>query len=327
MKASRAEIERAAAKRPATLRAVLLCGPDEATSRELASALVAAWSDPTDQLSRVELTAATLADDPSRLADEAAAIGMFGGGRVIVAHGVQEAALEAMQLLIAGPSGDPAVLTAGELRKTSKLRQWAETTPGVLALTSYPLDGRAAEDAAMARARALGLSAESDAIRRLLQLTNSDTGLLARELEKAALYVDATPGESRPLTTADVAAIGAGHVEPDFGALAIAVAAGRPDDAAREVAAFARGGASAIGALRTVQKRFIAMADVTAGLSGGGPPREAASAQAQARRWDGKLDAALDALLDAERACKSSGNPGDVLGFHALIELAIAGAR
>ena len=80
MKANRSQIERALA-RPADTRLFLLHGPDESGSRGLARALAAAMGADAE---RIDLTGAELKADPARLADEAAAISMFGGARWIL---------------------------------------------------------------------------------------------------------------------------------------------------------------------------------------------------------------------------------------------------
>ena len=63
--------------------------------------------------------------------------------RLIRVAGAGESAQEAVRLLLASPAaGNPVVMLAGDLSKSSGLRKLAEESPLALALISYPLEGR-----------------------------------------------------------------------------------------------------------------------------------------------------------------------------------------
>ncbi len=66
------------------IRAVLIYGPDSGLVRERATLLTKAIvEDPLDPFLVVEFTGAALRSDPALLADEAAAIALMGGRRVV----------------------------------------------------------------------------------------------------------------------------------------------------------------------------------------------------------------------------------------------------
>src|SRR6516165_6273863 len=70
------------------IRAVLLYGPDEGLVRERAAAVArSVCPDLKDPFRVAELTAAVLAADPARLADEAAQLSLTGGRRVVRVRG------------------------------------------------------------------------------------------------------------------------------------------------------------------------------------------------------------------------------------------------
>src|SRR5260221_12063724 len=83
------------------LRAVLLYGPDGGLAHERAVALVRHVAGSADDPFRVvELTVATLKDDPARLADEVAAQALTGGRRAVWIRDAGDA-------LASGPPADP----------------------------------------------------------------------------------------------------------------------------------------------------------------------------------------------------------------------------
>src|SRR5207237_769197 len=95
------------------IRAVLLFGPDAGLVRERADTLARAiCPDLHDPFRVADLTAAVLAADPARLADEAAQISLMGGRRVVR---LREAS-GAVASLVAHRGGD-SLLTRAELAK------------------------------------------------------------------------------------------------------------------------------------------------------------------------------------------------------------------
>ena len=91
----------------------------------------------------------------------------------------------------APPAGNPVVLVAGNLRKDAKLVKLALASPLALAFASYLPEGQAADRVAVDLAREAGLRLEPRAAQALVAATNADRALMAREIEKLALYLDA----------------------------------------------------------------------------------------------------------------------------------------
>ena len=104
MKAKPADFQRALA-RPAETRLFLLYGPDESGSRALVRKLGEAMG---PEAERIDFKGADLKEDPARLADEAAAISMFGGARWILVEQAGDEILPAVEALLeAGAAGNP----------------------------------------------------------------------------------------------------------------------------------------------------------------------------------------------------------------------------
>ena len=331
MKVEPRDAERLVAS-PGDARLYLFHGPDEGQARDLATRLEAKFG-----LERLDLDPRVVAADPGRLADEAAAVSMFGPGQCLRLMPAADAHAEAAALLLAAPAADnPAILIAGSLPATSKLRKLAEGHALARALACYPPS--AADFARLARdtARAAGLDAEPAALALLVAAVGGERGLLAQEIAKLATYLDAAPDRPRKLTPADWHAIGAGEGTADIDPLIDAVAGRVPAAAARALRALAADGQRGIMPLRAVGRRFAQLAEARAAVDGGASPDSAVAALrpplfwkakpaflAQLRAWTGPdLARATHALLAAERAIKARGSVGDLLGDGCLLGLA-----
>lgn len=335
----RGELARALAGWTPDTRLFLLAGPDENASREAGAQVVAALADAADPMSIADLGADELKADPGRLADEAAAISMFGGRKLIRVSGAGDSAVEAVRLLLAAPAaGNPVLMLAGDLPKTSSLRKLAEEAPGARMLISYTMDVREAADWLQGKARALGLRLEPGVGERLLATTGNDGGVLASELEKFALFLDAAPETPRTLERGHLALLGADSADEDQAALVSAVIAGDARGVERQLRLLS--GSSPIPALRAVARRLLQVAEVRAAVDAGTPPTVAVKAlrppifwreqerfAAALSRWpQPRIRAGLGAMLAGERAIKTAGGPGDAAGWQAILLLAGEGA-
>ncbi|MCG2842831.1 DNA polymerase III subunit delta [Sandaracinobacter sp. RS1-74] len=333
----RGELPRHLSRWNPDVRLLLLAGPDESGTREAAGAALNALGDREDPMSVTELSGDELRSDPGRLADEAASVSMFGGRRVIRVTGAGEAAQEAVRLLLAAPvAGNPVVMLAGELTKASGLRKLAEESPLALALISYPLEGRDLANWLAREAQERGLRLDGAVAERLLATSDGDTGILASELDKYALYLDSSPGEPKRLERAHVAALGADSAEEDMAALVSAVVAADRRAVERQLRLLADG--SAIPALRAMARRLVQMAEARAAMESGADPRSAVKGlrppvypfreqdllAAALPQWPmARIRRALSAMLEGERLIKTAGGPGDTAGWQAILGLGL----
>lgn len=336
MKADAAQIARALDKPDPAIRLILLYGPDEAGSRALAARIDKALGADAE---RIDLSSAQLRADPALLADEAASISMFGGERHIRVDPATEDILEAAEALMdAGSAGNPVVLVAGNLRKDAKLVKLALGSPAALAFPSYLPEGQAADRVAADLAREQGLRLEPRAAQALVAATNADRGLMAREVEKLALYLDASPEDPKPADLAALGAIGAANDESDLSAIVDAVMGGRPERAAAELALI--GAAEAIGLVRALLRRLAQIAplraevangqSVDAVMAGAGKSifwRDQKVVAGLLQRWTpDRIAAATTRLAALERAYKRSGTAGMVLIGEEILTIARAAA-
>ena len=138
VKVSKSSIGRAVDQPAAGVRFYLFHGPDDAQSRALGQRLTEALA-----ASRFVLSGSAVKADPALLADEAGAMNLFGGTRVVwVEPAGDEIAAGVEALLEANAAESPVVAIAGALRKTSALLKLAEAAPDAVAFAAYPPEGR-----------------------------------------------------------------------------------------------------------------------------------------------------------------------------------------
>ena len=339
MKAARAQIERALDAAPADCRLFLLHGPDEAGSRDLATRLTRALG---PEAERIDLSGATLKADPARLSDEAASISLFGGARHIRVEPAGDEILEAVEALLEAPTaGNPVVAIAGALRKDSKLLKLALASPLVLAFASYAPEGSDADRLALNMARAAGLKMDPDVARRLAGATGGDRALLASELEKLALFVDAAPDRPGEIDHEALDALGAATDEGDLSRLVDAVLSGRPDDADAELARLASVAIEGIPVIRALIRRLMLLAQLRAEVAAGNGIetvmassgkalfwKDKQSVASQLKRWSpDRIATAIGRLAEAERSIKATGSAGEIVVDAELLTISRAAAR
>lgn len=338
MKANRNQIERAL-KAPGDLRFFLLHGPDEAGSRGLLKLLAGAMG---TEAERIDLTGPELKADPARLADEAAAISMFGGARWILVEPAGDECVPALEGLAgAEAAGNPVVLVAGALKPASRLLKLALAEPKALAFASYLPDARDAHRLVAELAREHGLVTDGDVARRIADACGGNRGVIAQELAKLALYVGAAPEAPRPLGHEALDAVGAGAEEADLGRLVDSVAGGDPALLETELARLRAEGVEGISLVRAVLRRMALLArlraEVEAGngvaavMAGAGKSvffKERDSVSSQIGRWRAALiSKAVTRLIAAERQVKASGGLGAVAVDEELFAISRQAAR
>jgi DNA polymerase III subunit delta len=190
---------------PKEIRFYLVYGPDEGLAHERVKAIVRNLIDgDPDPLRLLRLEGDAVARDPGALADEAYAVSMFGGARVIWIDAQARDLLPSLEPLFARPPTDCAIVVkAGQLRKGTGLRAAFETSPISASIECYSDDASALETLIDAEARAAGLAIAPDARTALVALTGADRQTTRGEIAKLMLYAR---GKS-PVTAEDVEAI------------------------------------------------------------------------------------------------------------------------
>ena len=173
-------------------RAVLVYGPDGGLVRERAAILARTVVDDLGDPFRVaQLGAAELKADPARLHDEAAAVPMTGGRRLVRVRVADETVSPApFEALLADPAADALVVVeAGDLPPRAPLRKLFEAAEDAAALPCYGDDGETLEDLIQVTLSQAGLSMSGDALHYLTGHLGGDRMVTRGELEKIVLYM------------------------------------------------------------------------------------------------------------------------------------------
>ena len=338
MKAKRADIERAVTV-PGAYRLALLHGPDVAGSAALCARLTAKLGPDAE---RFPIPPAALKSDPALLGDEAASFSLFGGKRLIVVEGGGDELVDAVTALLAAPSSlNPVVVVTGPLKKTSKLLALVEGAREAIAYASYVPEGRDADHLVIELGRAAGLDIAPDLARRLASASAGDRAIIGLELDKFALYLDASPDRPARLDAEVFDLLSAGSEDGDLTRVVDAVLDG---DVARldgELRQIGGGGIEAVALLRALIRRLLALArhrgDVDQGnstesvMASAGRSlffKDKAAVSRQIGRWSSdRLAAALGHTLDAERALKAPASLGNDAVAALLFRIAQTAAR
>jgi len=314
-----------------TTAAVLFYGPDLGLVAERAQELVKRIAgDPGDPFRVAELTAAQLKEDPRRLADEADALSLSGGRRILRLRQAGDGLATSLANLLKG--GEPAaflVLEAGELGARSSLRALFERLPNAAAIACYLDDETALRQLVGEWLGSHGLSAELAAVNDLIARLGNDRGVSRQELEKLALYLGA---DARRLTLDDVEAVIGDSSALTLEDLAFAVADGDGASIERCYARALAEGSEEVAMLRAVARHFLRLHQVAPAddprmaMKALRPPvffKLEARFMAQLRHWEpAALGKALARLLRAETMIKTNARPKAALAERALLELA-----
>lgn len=340
MKLQGAAIEKFLARPDPAIRVVVIYGGDEGLVRERAARLgKSVVSDLNDPFRVALLTADALGADPSLLADEASALSLMGGRRLIRIRDGSEKITRAVTALLEAPSGDSlTVIEAGDLTGRSGLRKLAEGSTAAAAMPCYVEDEAGLARTLAAQIADAGKSIEPDAMNLLASSLVGDRMLARGELDKLLIYI----GDERRITIADVeaavvdtATLGMDDtlraaLDGDFAALD------------RCLARLAGEGVSGVAILRIAQTYFRRLHVTRARLDSGTPADRALSLlqpplffkardafAIDVQRWAlPRIQAALDRLVDAEAQSKRTGANDSLLAADALLTIARAsGAR
>ncbi|MBU6471675.1 MAG: DNA polymerase III subunit delta [Alphaproteobacteria bacterium] len=328
------EAERYVARPPASLKAALVYGPDQGLVRERAERMArTVVPDLSDAFQVCELDEATLNADNARLADEAAAISMLGGRRVVRVRGVGNGLAKLFEGFLDDPKGDALVVVeAGDLAKGSALRKVFEDAANAAAIPCYADSPRDLADVVKSGLKERNLAIAPDALEDAVSRLGSDRGVTRQELEKLALYAH---GQSR-VSLEDVRAVMGDESDARIEEACDAAGEGNLQKLDLALSRLWADDMSPIAVLRLAMAHFQKLALAKDAVEKGEPLDgalrrmrppihflRAASFKAQVSRWNGgRLLDALDLLLDTEVLCKTTGVPAAAVCGRALFNVA-----
>jgi DNA polymerase-3 subunit delta len=267
VKTTKATIGRAVDQPAAGVRFYLFHGPDEGQSRGLAARLMETLG-----ATKIVITAGAIKSDPALLVDEAGAMSLFGGKRLVWIEPATKDIEDGVTALLEGPAGEsPVAAIAGALPKTSALLKLAEASPQAVAFASYAPEGQDAQRMVFDLGRRVGLNISPPLAARLADSCGNDQAIVAQELQKLALYVDASTQSPKDLDGSAIDAVGADSAEGNFQRLADLALAGQMDELAEELARLPGGGSEAIPVVRSLHRRLLMLAPARGRVERGEP--------------------------------------------------------
>lgn len=316
------------------MRAVLVFGRDEGLARERADLISKQVApDLSDPFQVAKPSGDDIKNAPSILLDEIAAISMMGGRRLVRLDGVGDEVAEAAKLVLESDVGDGLlVMTAGDLKPTSSLRKLLEGAKKALAIPCYEDNARDLMGLVQSVLADANLTATQDAATYLVDNLGSDRMISRGELDKLVLYKGPGGGQ---VTLADAEACVGDTAALGLNQIAEAVTGGNLSMLETLLERARVSGENAIAIIRTLQNRMmrihLARGYMDTGMSAGEaigklrPPvffGERDKFQREVTKWSApKTEQALGILMEAELACKTTGNPADVICARALLRL------
>lgn len=335
MKLTGQSIGKAVQQLPPETRAVLLFGQDEALVRERARTIALQCVDDLADPFRVsDLMMSDISSDPARLADEASALSLIGGTRVVRLRDATDAATDALASALAHSAAQSLIIvTAGDLTPKSKLRTLCESHARVAAMACYAEDARTLAQGLRSRAEAEGYSLEHDAAEAIVSASGGERDVAKNELEKLMLYAGT---QVQRLDLAMVNAVCAERGAGDFTDLVTAVCSGKTALADEHIQRLLADGENGIGLLRVVSRRLWQLAYAHAAIAEGTSAdtyadrafgrmawKEKPVFLQQLSRWStSRLTTALARVQQAERDGKQTGADQNLLASRALLALA-----
>jgi DNA polymerase III subunit delta len=307
---------------------LLLYGNDDAAIATSLRQVVMALGTDEEPL---RLEASSLRSDAAALDDAFRAMSLLGGRRLIVVNGADENHLTYLQsVLVADRPGNFVVVTAGSLKKTSKLRNAAESNPLWAAVAFYEETGGALRLRLLDFAKARSVRFSDEALERFLDLVGSDRSMLLNEAEKLILYCH----PEKFITLEDVEAICGDQAEFETDALIGAVLDGDMDGTDRMFSSICLSG-DGKAVLIMLQMHLARLENISAAMARGSdfvsacraarPPvfdNQQSAAQRHLRVFSGDdLGRAQVAVQTAMLQSRQSADLGDAITGRCLLSL------
>lgn len=264
MKIAKGQIARLVEQPAADTRFYLFWGPDEGQSRALASRLLQALG-----ADRFIVISSAVKADPAALADEAGALALFGGKRVIWIEPAGDEIRDGIAALLEAPTPEsPVVAIAPAAARPKELIRIAESSPLAACFAAYAPDGQEAERMVVDIGRRYGLRVDRQIAARIAAGCGNDQAIVDRELEKLSLYLDSSTSRPRELDGDALDAVGANLDGSDMLHLADLALTGDLRPLAEGLGQL--GSASeAIPVMRALQRRLLMLAPARARVEQG----------------------------------------------------------
>jgi len=314
---------------------ILVYGPDHGLMKERAKTIAqSAVQDINDPFNAVTLTPEILSEEPARLSDEANAMSMMGGKRLIRVEDAGDKLTSTIKDYLESPNENALiVLEAGELSPRSSLRKACESAKNAAAVPCYVEDERDISRLIRDTAKSAGKQIDPDAVQWLSSNITGNRQKARSELEKLILYKG---DETTPISLNDARAACGESGATALDDFVYSVAGHNPEAALRSLHTLNEEGVNFIVTLRSLQNHFrklhLAKSMVTTqnmspdqATKAMKPPiffKQQGPFTAQLNRWTlPGLARVLDRLNDLESQCKQTGAPTETLCAQAILSI------
>ncbi len=319
------------------------CGPDEAGASAAAAKVIAMLPDAGE---RVELSGGDLRNDPVLLVDEARSTSLFGSARHILARVSGEEAHDAVKAYLAlADMGETQgacpifIIATSATDKSRTAKLLVKRDDGLVAMF-YPPDLSSVTAEVRQLADAAGLRLGGDLAERIARGANLDIRLAQSEVEKLALYLDATPQSPKTADAQAHDAIGARTEEDGFMPLVNVVLSGEVRKLPPELARAREVGLNPVAVALALERRAAQLAGLAAKLEPGTDIGELLDRQhvffrdkrdlsVQLRKWPAhKLERLVPRLAELHCALLANSQMADLMLAQSLTQITrVAAAR
>lgn len=255
-------------------RLILIYGPEtgliKERSKNIAQTVVTDLNDP---FNAVTLACDAVFEDPASLPDEAHALSMMGGSRVITIQDGTDKISETVKEYLKNPSPDNLVIIeAGDLKPKSKLRALCEKNENAAALPCYIEEDYNIAGLIRQILKENNFMIEPPALNWLAGNLSGNRLRVRSEIEKLILY----KGEEKSQITLDEVQACCGDAGTEtLEQLVYSVAGGRADKALQSYQRLLSDGISLIAVLRSLQNHFRRLHYTKSQIDGGRPVADA----------------------------------------------------
>lgn len=312
------------------------CGADEAGASAAAAELVAMLPEAGE---RIELSGAELRADPARLGDEARSTSLFGDARHIWVRANGEEALAALETLIATAEAGagracPVIVVATSATDKSRTAKLLEKRKDAVVALFYPPDLSAVTQTVRGLGDAAGVHLDTALAERIARAAMLDVRLAKSEVEKLALFLDASPQAPRRADADALDAVGAPCEDDGFASLVDAVLGGDVARLGPELHRMREQSLNPVGTLLAFERRAALLAKIASRGSGralekdelqrlGVFWRDQQAVRQQAVIWRGaRLARLADRLVDLHRRLFADNQSAELLLSQGLTEIA-----
>jgi DNA polymerase-3 subunit delta len=308
----------------AKLVGVLVYGPDTglvATRAELIAKQIT--EDLSDPFNVCDLSMEVIKEEPARVADEMTAISFMGGRRLVRVRDGDKSITKAVDSALTLVEGKEdtvfLIITAGDLKPTSTLRQLFEKGKNIAALPCYVEDAMGLANVIRQYTTEKNMRIEREAIQFIAENVQGDRMVVIQELEKLFTYI----GDRDEITLEDAMRSVGLTTESSIQDLCNAVASGNLKQVNVHYQKALQQGLMPVVLLRSASNYFLRLYDILGqtqqgksvdmAVDGLRPPiffKQKPGLKQHARTWTRehkKLPKALELLRTAELECKKTG--------------------